>query len=132
MSYSFKVVFGSDGLPVIEGATGTLPPAGHVITISGHYELPWIEDDEKAHGRLTLNAQHWDGTGDHIISAYQFHNRATQGATPADAKILANLIATRNAIREAEGPRPAPDAPLPPVGPPVTRPDEASIHEDIL
>lgn len=124
MSYSLKIVFGSDGLPIIDGSTGTLPPAGHVITVSGHYETPTLDGD-RVNGRLTLNAQQFDGVGDHVISAYQYHDRAVQGQTMSDIKIVLRLVENRKAIEEAErGWKADPDAPLPDVGPGVRQDGE--------
>jgi hypothetical protein len=117
VSYSLKIVFGSDGLPIIDGSTGTLPPAGHVITVSGHYETPTLDGD-RVNGRLTLNAQQFDGVGDHVISAYQYHDRSVQGQTMSDIKIVQRLVENRKAIEEAErGWKADPEAPLPEVGP---------------
>ena len=117
MSYSIKIVFGSDGLPHIADSTGVLPPAGHEISISGHYELPRL-NGEKVCGNLSINAQHFDGTGDHVISAYQHHDRTVQGPTVSDGKIVQQLINNRIAIEAAERTWKAkPGSPLPAVGP---------------
>lgn len=116
MNYSLKIKIGADGQPVIESVAGPLPPAGHTITVTGQYEIPRIVDDQVI-GQVSINTQHFDGTGDHVVSAMQYHDRFSQGPTASDVKIVERLRRQAEAIRDAELYKADPSAPLPPTGP---------------
>jgi hypothetical protein len=118
MSYSLKISFNDKGEPVLESATGKLPPAGHVLIVSGQYNQPMLNDHGDVVGVVTLSVQHFDGGGEHVVSSYQYHDRAVQGPTASDGKIVDMLRRNMRAIKDAEvGYKARPGAPLPSVGP---------------
>lgn len=118
MNYSMQIEIGADGMPRIKSFGGYFPPAGHLILITGQYELPTVRTDaEGILGTIAMSAQQFDSAGDHVISAMQHHDRALQGPNASDIKIIDQLRRQAQAIRDAELIKADPEAPLPEVGP---------------